>query len=195
MLSKCYRKTLNLAVHTEKYVCKHWFCPIHWHIQAQFLHLQEIVPAGPPGFYCSPHNSACPCLWTTLLIQIFYCSIRIGSTAPCSFQTNDGHEDFDHFMNMEVCSSTVPLASYEAMGIPTSLCSLFQCWTTLSIKKFILIPPWCKLRLFPHVLSDTHLTITSLQVVVESHEISPQPPFLQTKQLQLLQLLLKTLVF
>jgi len=39
-----------------------------------------------------------------------------------------------------------------------------------------------------------HLTTTSCQVVVESNKVSPQPPLLQTKQPQFLQLLLIRLV-
>ncbi|KAK4826325.1 hypothetical protein QYF61_007410 [Mycteria americana] len=38
--------------------------------------------------------------------------------------------------------------------------------------------------------TDPHLSTTSFQVVVESDEVSPQPPFLQAKQSQLPQLLL-----
>ncbi|KAK4819569.1 hypothetical protein QYF61_007080, partial [Mycteria americana] len=38
--------------------------------------------------------------------------------------------------------------------------------------------------------TDPHLSTTSFQVVVESNEVSPQPPFLQAKQSQLPQLLL-----
>ncbi|KAK4827917.1 hypothetical protein QYF61_022365, partial [Mycteria americana] len=42
--------------------------------------------------------------------------------------------------------------------------------------------------------TDMHLTTTSFQVVVESDEVSPQPPFLQTKQPQFPQPLLIRLV-
>ncbi|KAK4829773.1 hypothetical protein QYF61_006572 [Mycteria americana] len=42
--------------------------------------------------------------------------------------------------------------------------------------------------------TDPHLSTTSFQVVVESDEVSPQPPLLQTKQSQLPQLLLIRLV-
>jgi len=42
--------------------------------------------------------------------------------------------------------------------------------------------------------TDIHLTPSSLQVVVESDKVSPQPPFLQTKQPRLPQLLLIRLV-
>ncbi|KAK4807052.1 hypothetical protein QYF61_018393 [Mycteria americana] len=47
--------------------------------------------------------------------------------------------------------------------------------------------------------TDPHLTTTSFQVVVESDEVSPQPPFLQAKQSQLpqpllIRLLLQTLL-
>ncbi|KAK4830892.1 hypothetical protein QYF61_013821 [Mycteria americana] len=42
--------------------------------------------------------------------------------------------------------------------------------------------------------TDTHLTTTSFQVVVESHKVSPQPPFLQAKQPQFPQPLLIRLV-
>ncbi|KAK4825734.1 hypothetical protein QYF61_002173 [Mycteria americana] len=42
--------------------------------------------------------------------------------------------------------------------------------------------------------TDTHLTTTSFQAVVESDEVSPQPPFLQTKQPQFPQPLLIRLV-
>ena len=38
--------------------------------------------------------------------------------------------------------------------------------------------------------ANPQLTTTSLQVVVESNKVSPEPPLLQTKQSQLLQLLL-----
>ncbi|KAK4830521.1 hypothetical protein QYF61_011500 [Mycteria americana] len=61
----------------------------------------------------------------------------------------------------------------------TSLGSLFQCLITLSVKKFFLIS---SLNLPEE--TDPHLTITSFQVVVESDKVSPQPPFLQTKQPQ-----------
>jgi len=37
--------------------------------------------------------------------------------------------------------------------------------------------------------TNTHLTTPSFQVVVESEKVSPQPPLLQTKQPQFLQLL------
>ncbi|KAK4815239.1 hypothetical protein QYF61_022886 [Mycteria americana] len=54
----------------------------------------------------------------------------------------------------------------------TSLGSLFQCLIILSVKKFFLISslnlPWRNLRLF----------------LVESDEVSPQPPFLQAEQPQ-----------
>ncbi|KAF1466761.1 Conserved oligomeric Golgi complex subunit 5, partial [Megadyptes antipodes antipodes] len=42
--------------------------------------------------------------------------------------------------------------------------------------------------------TDTHLATTSFQVVVESNEVSPQPPLLQAKQSQFSQLLLIRLV-
>jgi len=42
--------------------------------------------------------------------------------------------------------------------------------------------------------ADPCLTITSLQVVVESNKVSPQTPLLQTKQYQFHQLLLIRLV-
>ncbi|KAK4817221.1 hypothetical protein QYF61_003745 [Mycteria americana] len=71
----------------------------------------------------------------------------------------------------------------------TSLGSLFQCLTTLSVKKNFLISnpnlPWHNLRPFPLVLSF---------VAVESDKVSPQPPFLQAKQPQFPQPLLIRLV-
>ena len=42
--------------------------------------------------------------------------------------------------------------------------------------------------------TDTHLTTTSFQVVIESRKVPSQPPLLRTKQLQLPQPLLITLV-
>jgi len=42
--------------------------------------------------------------------------------------------------------------------------------------------------------TNTCLTTTSFQVVVESNKVSPQPPLLQTKQPQLPQMLLLRLV-
>jgi len=42
--------------------------------------------------------------------------------------------------------------------------------------------------------TDPHFTTTSFQVVVESDKVSPQPPLLQTKQLQFLQPLLMRLI-
>ncbi|KAK4825477.1 LOW QUALITY PROTEIN: hypothetical protein QYF61_027632 [Mycteria americana] len=86
----------------------------------------------------------------------------------------------------------------------TSLGSLFQCLTTLSVKKFSLISnlnlPQRNLKPFPLVLwllgeeTDPHLSTTSFQVVVETNKVSPQPPFLQTKQPQFPQPLLIRLV-
>jgi len=42
--------------------------------------------------------------------------------------------------------------------------------------------------------TNTHLTTTTSQAVVESEKVSPQPPPLQTKQAQFPQLLLSRLV-
>ncbi|KAK4828136.1 hypothetical protein QYF61_023934 [Mycteria americana] len=71
----------------------------------------------------------------------------------------------------------------------TSLGSLFQCLTTLSVNKFILISnlslQWHNLKPFPLLLS---------LVVVERDKVSPQPPFLQANQPQFPQLLLIRLV-
>ncbi|KAK4816402.1 hypothetical protein QYF61_016719 [Mycteria americana] len=82
----------------------------------------------------------------------------------------------------------------------TSLGSLFHCLTTLSVifpniqTKPLLMqledissrPITCNLG----EETDTDLTTTSFQVVVESDKVSPVPPFLQAKQPQLPQLLL-----
>ncbi|KAK4826124.1 LOW QUALITY PROTEIN: hypothetical protein QYF61_005276 [Mycteria americana] len=107
-------------------------------------------------------------------------------------------------------SSKRPLNTSRDGDSTTSLGSLFQCLITLSVKKNFLISslnlPWRNLRPFPLVLSlvtwEKRPTPTSLQppfhVVVESDEVSPQPPFLQAKQSQLpqpllIRLLLQTL--
>ncbi|KAK4820559.1 LOW QUALITY PROTEIN: hypothetical protein QYF61_000709 [Mycteria americana] len=76
----------------------------------------------------------------------------------------------------------------------TSLGSLFQCLITLSVKKNFLISslnlPWRNLRPFPLVLSlvtwEKRPTppLYNLLSVVESDEVSPQPPFLQAEQPQ-----------
>ena len=42
--------------------------------------------------------------------------------------------------------------------------------------------------------TNAHLTTASFQAVVESNKVPPQPPLLQTKQLQFLQLLLMRLI-
>ena len=77
----------------------------------------------------------------------------------------------------------------------TSLESLFQCLTTLSVKKFFLIfnlkLPWRNLRPFPLILSqwketNPTLAVSTFQILEESNEVSHQPPFLQTKQPQFL---------
>ncbi|KAK4823224.1 hypothetical protein QYF61_027565 [Mycteria americana] len=86
----------------------------------------------------------------------------------------------------------------------TSLGSLFQCLITSEVK-FPHIqskPPLVQLeaissRPIPCYLgeeTDSHLSTTSFQVVEESHKVSPQPPFLQTKQPQFPQPLLIRLV-
>ncbi|KAK4811306.1 hypothetical protein QYF61_023358 [Mycteria americana] len=84
----------------------------------------------------------------------------------------------------------------------TSLGSLFQCLTTLSVKKFFpnihSKPLLTQLEaISSHPIAsylgeetDPHLTTTSFQVVVESNKVSPQPPFLQAKQSQFPQPLL-----
>ena len=75
----------------------------------------------------------------------------------------------------------------------TSLGSLFQCLTTLSVKKCFLISnlnlPWHNLRPFPLILSPVrrdqpHFTVSTFQILEESNKVSPQPPFPQTKQPQ-----------
>ncbi|KAJ7423221.1 hypothetical protein BTVI_10719 [Pitangus sulphuratus] len=43
--------------------------------------------------------------------------------------------------------------------------------------------------------TDTHLSVTSFQVVVESDKVTPEPPFPQVKQPQFPQLFLISLVF
>ena len=78
--------------------------------------------------------------------------------------------------------------------------SLFQCLTTLSVKKFFLISnvnfPWCNLRPFPLVQSpvtseiNSAHTVITFQALEESSKVSPQPPLPLTKQLQFLQSLL-----
>lgn len=56
-------------------------------------------------------------------------------------------------------------------------------------------PSWLALQKFYSLEeADLHLTITSLQAIVESNKVSPEPSFLQTKPLQLPQLLLLMLV-
>ena len=83
----------------------------------------------------------------------------------------------------------------------TSQNSLFQCLTTLSVKKFFLISnlnlPWCNLRPLPLVLSLVtwvkRPAPASLQAPF-SNKVSPQPPLLQTKQPRFLQPLLIRLV-
>ena len=88
----------------------------------------------------------------------------------------------------------------------TSLGRLSQQLITLSVKKPFLIfklnLPWHNLRPFPLLLSlvklgeetNTWLTTTSFQIVVESNKVTPQPPLLQNKQPHLPQLLLVRLV-
>ena len=73
----------------------------------------------------------------------------------------------------------------------TSLVSLFQCLTTLSVKNFLLIS---NLRSFPLILprvnSEKKPTLLTFQGFEESNKVCPQPPFPQTKQSQFLQSLL-----
>ncbi|GAB0205879.1 hypothetical protein GRJ2_003053500 [Grus japonensis] len=52
----------------------------------------------------------------------------------------------------------------------------------------------CPIACYLGEKTNTHLTTTSFQVVVESDKVSPQPPFLQAKQPQFPQLLLIRLV-
>ncbi|KAK4812358.1 LOW QUALITY PROTEIN: hypothetical protein QYF61_018808 [Mycteria americana] len=76
----------------------------------------------------------------------------------------------------------------------TSLGSLFQCLTTLLMKKFFLTSnlnlPWCNLRPFPLVLwlvtweKRPTPPLYNLLSVVESSKFSPHTPFLQAKQPQ-----------
>jgi len=88
----------------------------------------------------------------------------------------------------------------------TSLGSLLQCLTTLLVKRFFVISSLnlsgglleaISSRPIIHCLGEetnTCLTTTSFQVVVESNKVSPQPPFFQTKKTQFPQLLLTGLV-
>ena len=84
----------------------------------------------------------------------------------------------------------------------TSLVSLFQCLTTPSVKEILLKiqpkPPLVQLAAIPphpitcHQREETNptLAISTLQILEESNNVSPQPPFPQTKQPQFLQSLL-----
>jgi len=88
----------------------------------------------------------------------------------------------------------------------TSLGSLFQCLTTLSVKKFFLIshldfPPEqleaiaCRpIASYLGEETNTCLSTTSFQLVVKSNKVSPQPPLLQAKLPQFPQPLLIRLV-
>jgi len=87
----------------------------------------------------------------------------------------------------------------------TSPGSLFQYLTTLSGKNFPNIQPKppllqleatasCPITCYLGEETNTCLTTTSFQVVVESNKVSPQPPLLQTKQPQVPQPLLTRLV-
>lgn len=75
----------------------------------------------------------------------------------------------------------------------TSLGGPFQCLIILSVKNFlisILDLLWCRLRLCPLILwlvviekrLTPRLATPSFHGVVESDEVSPEPPFLQAKQ-------------
>ncbi|KAK4825522.1 LOW QUALITY PROTEIN: hypothetical protein QYF61_000035, partial [Mycteria americana] len=115
----------------------------------------------------------------------------------------------DHHYTMSLSTSSKrPLNTSRDGDSTTSLGSLFQCLITLSVKKNFLISslnlPWRNLRPFPLVLSLVTWEKTptpplyNLLSVVESDEVSPQPPFLQAKQSQLpqpllIRLLLQTL--
>jgi len=52
----------------------------------------------------------------------------------------------------------------------------------------------CPITGYPEEETNTHLSTTSFQAVVESNKVSPQPPLLQTKQPQFLQPLLISFV-
>ncbi|KAK4819936.1 hypothetical protein QYF61_015557 [Mycteria americana] len=90
--------------------------------------------------------------------------------------------------DVQIVQQQQPEATRDGDSTP-SLGSLFQCLTTLSVKKNFLISslnlPWRNLRPFLLVLS---------LAVVESDEVSPQPPFLQAEQPQFPQPLLISLV-
>ena len=92
----------------------------------------------------------------------------------------------------------------------TSLGSLFQCLTTLSVKKFFpniqSEPPLmqleaiasCPVGSFLGEETNTLLITTTFHVIVENNKVSPQPPPLHTKQPQspptlLIRLVLQTL--
>ncbi|KAK4808932.1 hypothetical protein QYF61_008212 [Mycteria americana] len=64
-------------------------------------------------------------------------------------------------------SAKRPLNTSRDGDSTSSLGSLFQCWTTLSVKR-----------------DRPHLSTPSFQAAVESDEVSPQPPFLQAEQPQ-----------
>ena len=89
----------------------------------------------------------------------------------------------------------------------TSLGRMFQCLTTLSQNKFILISnlnlSWCNFRPYPLFLPlvtwegkefDCHIATISFQEIVENYKISSDPPLLRTKQTQFPQLMLTRLV-
>lgn len=69
-----------------------------------------------------------------------------------------------------------------------SLGSLFQCLPTLLAMKYFLTSnlnlPWHSFEPFPHKMSLDNLYPSPLQGAVESHEVTSQPSFLQTRQTQ-----------
>ena len=93
-------------------------------------------------------------------------------------------------------TSTLSLNTSRDSDSTTSLINLFQCLTTLSEHKLFLISnlnlPWCNLKPFHLVHSmgeeaDHSPHTTSFYGVLESSNISPEPPLFQTKQVQFLQ--------
>jgi len=101
---------------------------------------------------------------------------------------------------MSLCTTSKQfLNTFRDGDSTTFLGSLFQCLTTLSVKKFFPdIQPKSSLMQLEAISSrpvtchqwegtTPTLAVSTFQILEESNKVSPQPPFRQTKQPQFLQ--------
>lgn len=140
---------------------KHWHCPLITFLPDCSLHLcppRLKLQTPPPGRRVPPSHTLEQYILYDICFNSHLCHRKIESRLEKTFKiTMSNQQPSTAKSSMQPCPLVpCPLNTSSKADSITSLCSPFQCLTTLSMKKFLLIfnlnAPWSS----PCVLSDNH---------------------------------------